>query len=177
MKIPQSIETERLLIRRYVAEDLEGLHRFFNNEKITSLMDMPLYRSLEETKEFLDILIGSYNTDEPLFIMAICRKDNGDVVGSCGFAALDIINDCQMYYVLDPTHTGKGYATEAVEKMLEYMMIVMDIKRISIFCSPQNKASMKLAEKVGMQYQGVFKNDEMDKAYYLLTREMYFLGN
>ncbi|WP_342305188.1 GNAT family N-acetyltransferase [Methanolobus sp. ZRKC5] len=131
MKIPQTLDTKRLIIRRYVEEDLKGLHLFFNNEEITSSTDMPLHRSLEETKAFLDMIIQSYSTDEPFFAMAICKKDEEKVIGSCGFAKMDFAADAQIYYALEPEFRGNGYATEAVEKMIEYMILVHDIKRIS----------------------------------------------
>lgn len=177
MKIPQSVDTERLIIRRYVEEDLEGLHLFFNNEEITSSTDMPLHRSFEETKAFLDMIIQSYSTDEPFFAMAICKKDEGKVIGSCGFAKMEFTADTQIYYALEPEFRGNGYATEAVEKMIEYMILVHDVNRISIYCAPENVASMNLAKRVGMEYQGTIKNDEKNAKYFLLTREKYLRGN
>ncbi|WP_094228702.1 GNAT family N-acetyltransferase [Methanolobus psychrotolerans] len=177
MKIPQSIDTERLIIRRYVEDDLERLHLFFNNEEITSSTDMPAHQSLEETGAFLDVLIQSYRTDEPLFAMAICMKDNGEVIGSCGFAAMEFSSDTQIYYALEPEFRGKGYATEAVEKMLEYMILVLDIERVAVFCSPENIASVNLAKRIGMMYQGTIWKDERNTEYFLMTREKYLGGN
>ncbi len=173
MKIPQSFATERLIIRRYVEEDLEKLHLFFNNEEVTSSTDMPLHRSFEETKAFLDMLIQSYESDEPLFAMAITRKDDGEVMGSCGFAKLEFSDDTQIYYALEPEYQGNGYATEAVKKMIEYMILVLDIDRIAIYCSPENHASIDLAKRVGMEYQGINRQDDRDNEYFLLTREKY----
>ncbi|WP_292469377.1 GNAT family N-acetyltransferase [Methanolobus sp.] len=177
MKIPQSLETERLKIRRYNKKDLHGLYIFFNNEEITSTTDMPLHRSLEDTKIFLDVLIESYSTDEPLFAMAISRKDDGKIIGSCGFAELEFTRDMQIYYALEPDYRGNGYATEAVEKIIEYMILVLDIERISVFCSPENTASIDLAKRVGMEYQGVFRKNEKDNEYFVLTQETYLCGN
>ncbi len=177
MRIPQAIDTERLIIRRYVEEDLERLHRFFNNEEITSSTDMPLHRTFEETKEFLDMLILSYDSDEPLFAMAIGRKNDGQVIGSCGFAPMEFSDDTQIYYALEPEFQNNGYATEAVEKMIEYMILVLDIDRISIYCSPENTASTSLAKRVGMEYQGIVQQDGRDSEYFLLTREKYLQGD
>ncbi len=177
MKIPQSINTERLVIRRYVEDDLDRLHLFFNNEEVTGSTDMPLHRSLEETKEFLGMLIQSYSSDEPLFAMAISKKDNGEVIGSCGFASLEFSPDTQVYYALEPEFRGMGYATEAMEKMIEYMVLVLDINRIAVYCSPENIDSINLAKRVGMEYQGTVKMDDRDSEYFLLTREKYLRGN
>jgi len=177
MRMPRSIDTERLIIRRYTKDDLDGLHQFFNNEEVTSSTDMPLHRSLEETTEFLELLLHSYETDEPIFAMAICKKEDRKVIGSCGFASLEFSPDTQIYYALDPGSRGKGFATEAVRKMLEYMIIVLDITRISVHCAPDNTDSISLAKRVGMEYQGAVRIDDRDSEYFLLTREMYLHRN
>lgn len=176
MKIPLSLDTERLVIRRYTKEDLQWLYRFFNNEKITSAADMATHWNLEDTKLFLDVVIDSYNTDEPIFAMAICKKEDGKIIGSCGFGELEFTPDMQIYYALEPEYMGNGYATEAVEKMIEYMILVLDIARISIFCSRKNTASIELARRIGMKYQGTSRKGEKDYEYFVLTREMYLHG-
>ncbi|WP_407356241.1 GNAT family N-acetyltransferase [Methanolobus sp. WCC5] len=173
MRVPQSIDTERLTIRRYTEDDMEKLYLFFNNEEITGPTDMPAHQSREETQAFLDMLIQSYNTDEPLFAMAVCRKSDNELIGSCGFATTDVPCAAQMYYALEPQFRGMGYATEAVEKLLEYMIIVLDIERIAVYCSPDNIASVNLARRAGMEYQGTIRKDDRDTEYFLLTRQRY----
>ncbi|WP_406669897.1 GNAT family protein [Methanolobus sp. ZRKC4] len=49
--------------------------------------------------------------------------------------------------------------------------------RISIYCAPENLASMNLAKRVGMEYQGIIRKDDKDAKYFLLTREKYLRGN
>ncbi|SFM33158.1 GNAT family N-acetyltransferase [Methanolobus profundi] len=177
MRIPQALETERLSIRRYTVDDLQDLYLFFNNEEVTSSTDMPLHRTFEETEEFLEMIVRSYDGEEPLFAMAISRKDTGKVIGSCGFSKLEFSPDTQIYYALEPEYQGNGYATEAVMKMLEYMILVLDIERISIYCSQENTASINLAKRVGMEHHGTFEMNGKDAEYFLLTREMYLHGN
>ncbi len=73
MKIPR-METERLIIRPYLPDDLESLFTFFNDEKVTRFTDLPSEQSLEETKEFLDLILHSYETENPIFALAVDRK-------------------------------------------------------------------------------------------------------
>ncbi|MBP1909974.1 GNAT family N-acetyltransferase [Methanolobus bombayensis] len=177
MRIPRCLETDRLIIQRYTEDDLEDLHQFFNNKENTSLTDMPSHMSLEETKAFLQMLLKSYETEEPIAALAICLKEDGKVIGSCGFAAVEFSDDTQIYYVLDTEFRNNGYATEAMEKLVEYMILVLDIERICIYCHPENVASMDLARRIGMEQHGTGNVDNRDFKYFLLTREMYLNGN
>lgn len=177
MKIPATLKTDRLLIRRYVNEDLDGLYRFFNNREVTRYTDMPASQTYEETKAFLDMLIESYDSEEPVFAMAVCRRQDGEVVGSCGFASAEFLPETQIYYAISPEHQGQGYASEATEKLVEYMFLVLDIERISVYCSGANPASSKIARKIGMHYQGSVRQNERDAEHFILTREEYLSGN
>ena len=177
MRIPLKLETDRLIIQRYTEDDLEGLHRFFNNRDITGMTDMPAEMSLDETEAFLQMLIDSYDTEEPIAALAICKKENEEVIGSCGFAAVEFSDETQIYYALEPGSRNRGYATEAMEKLIEYMILVLDIEKISVYCHPQNIASINLAKKIGMQSHGTVHHEKRDAEYFLLTREEYLSGN
>jgi ribosomal-protein-alanine N-acetyltransferase len=177
MRIPQRLETDRLIIRRYTEDDLKQLHQFLNNKEVIGLTDMPSNTSQEETEAFLRMLIDSYTTEKPVAAMAICLKESGKVIGSCGFAAVDFSNDTQIYYALDPEFRNNGFATEAMDKLIEYMILVLDIDRICIYCHPENIASMNLAKRIGMQWQTGVQKKDSDSHYFLLTRENYLSGN
>ncbi|MBN2109600.1 MAG: GNAT family N-acetyltransferase [Methanosarcinaceae archaeon] len=176
MKIPVSIKTERLLIRRYVSEDLEDLYHFFNNREITRYTDMPPSQTYGETKAFLDMLIDSYDSDEPVFAMAVCKRAEGEVIGSCGFASAEFLPETQIYYAISPDFQGQGYASEATEKLVEYMFLVLDIERISVYCSSANPASVNVARKIGMEHQGTVKQNGREAEHFLLTRKRYLSG-
>ncbi|WMW25314.1 GNAT family N-acetyltransferase [Methanolobus sediminis] len=177
MRIPQRLETGRLVIRRYTEDDLEELHQFLNNKDVIGLTDMPSNTSQEETEAFLQMLLKSYYSEEPVAAMAICLKENGKVIGSCGFAAVEFSKNTQIYYALKPDFRNNGYATEAMEKLIEYMILVFDIDRICIYCPPDNIASMNLAKRIGMEQHGTIHVKNMDFKYFLLTREMYLNSN
>ena len=177
MRIPRKLDTDRLIIRRYTEDDLEGLHQFLNNRDVIGLTDMPSNMSMKETEAFLLMLINSYSTEEPVAAMAICLKESGKVIGSCGFAAVDFSNDTQIYYALEPEFRNNGFATEAMEKLIEYMVLVLDIDRICIYCHPENTASINLAKRIGMQWQSIVQKKTRDTHYFLLTRENYLSGN
>lgn len=60
-------------------------------------------------------------------------------------------------YVFNPSYYGKGYATEACQRILRYGFEEMSAHRIIGKCNPENKASWKLLERLSMQREGYFK--------------------
>ena len=54
-------------------------------------------------------------------------------------------------WVLDPTYTGHGYATEAVRELLLYCFQDLGVRRITANCFLDNDTSWRLMERVGMR--------------------------
>jgi RimJ/RimL family protein N-acetyltransferase len=57
----------------------------------------------------------------------------------------------ELGFVLDPAHTGHGYATEAVRELLRYCFQDVGLRRVTANCFLENDASWRLLERVGMR--------------------------
>ena len=57
----------------------------------------------------------------------------------------------ELGWVLDPAHTGSGYATEAVRELLRYCFEDLGVRRVTASCFLDNDASWRLMERVGMR--------------------------
>ena len=57
----------------------------------------------------------------------------------------------ELGWVLDPDHTGHGYATEAVRELLRYCFQDLGVRRITANCFLDNDTSLSLMERVGMR--------------------------
>ena len=66
-------------------------------------------------------------------------------------------NMLEIGYVLIPTERGKGYCTEAVELMVDYLFLSKDIVRIQAVTHVDNKASQKVLDKVGFKKEGILR--------------------
>jgi RimJ/RimL family protein N-acetyltransferase len=60
----------------------------------------------------------------------------------------------ELGWVLDPTHTGHGYATESVHALLAYCFTVVGVRRVVASCFLANGSSWRLMERVGMRREG-----------------------
>jgi RimJ/RimL family protein N-acetyltransferase len=59
----------------------------------------------------------------------------------------------ELGWVLDPTHGGKGYATEAVQALVRICFEELGLRRVSANCFADNTASRRMMERLGMRLE------------------------
>ncbi len=70
------------------------------------------------------------------------------------FAALPSERLAEIGFTLAPEHQGHGYATEAVHRLLHYLLIERGKHRVSATCDDRNTRSVAVLERVGMRREG-----------------------
>jgi len=180
MIIPPSIKTQRLIIRRHVPEDLEPMRSFFSDEEATRLLDMtPEQKTEEAVHSLLDAVIASYDSGEPIFAMAIVEKEWGKFVGSCGMAPDDLEpGEIQIFYVILPEYQGRGFASEAAAGLVDHAFTKLGVERLFASMAAENATSVKVAEKLGMTFEGSAERELNGIVYqgsrYSLTKSRFF---
>jgi ribosomal-protein-alanine N-acetyltransferase len=80
-------------------------------------------------------------------------------------------------YAIEPSEHGKGYGTEALQLMVDYLFLAKEINRIQANTDPENKASQRILEKVGFKKEGVSRKSSFvrgqwrDEHHYSILRE------
>ena len=86
----------------------------------------------------------------------IVEKEQDIVVGSIGFKAKpDKNGTVEIGFGIDPAFRQKGYATEAVKRFTDWALSQNDIEKVIAECALDNKPSVKVLEKAGMQKTGI----------------------
>jgi len=152
MKIKKEIiVTERLLIKPYSEQDLDSLVELLMNEQISKTFMIPLYETREQYVELAQKLIDfSSPEDEKHLEYGIYLNGNAiGFVNDCGF------NDeaIEIGYVINPEYQGQGYATEAVQAVINQLW-TMGFKKIIAGFFEENIASFRVMEKCGMTLNG-----------------------
>ena len=148
LKLPDKIETERLLIQRLMYEDAEEIfYAYASKPEATRYLSWPTHRSIEDTNSFLRYAREgwSWGTD---YSFSIRLRENSRLIGSFG-----VINDkgkLQFGYVISPAMWGNGYATETVLKMMSVLQEQEEVFRIGTFVDAENIASQKVLQRVGL---------------------------
>jgi RimJ/RimL family protein N-acetyltransferase len=155
MKLPPTIETARLIIRRHLSEDLEPFTEFMTDEEATRFLDFePEQKTPEGVRDLLDFVIASYDSSDPVFALAIIDKETGVFMGSCGLSPLTDGEGVECYYSLLPKYWGWGFATEASLAMLYYAFEELKLPKVVAHMSEENTKAWRVALNLGMSDMG-----------------------
>jgi ribosomal-protein-alanine N-acetyltransferase len=172
------LESPRLVLRRIVPADLP----FFT--RIHAIADVVRYtghgrpRSAEETKDWLQGTLTSYEQLE-LGQLAVERKSDGVLLGRCGLsdmvieadaaagtiprawfgraqapAGLTLTQERELGYTFDTAQWGRGYATEAAQCVFAYARDTLRLGRVISVIHGDNVRSLKVAERSGLRREG-----------------------
>jgi len=149
LKTAKEISIEQLL--DYYRENKE-FFKPFEPERLESFFT---YR--EQSIELAnDIFYLEHHSALKLFI---CLKENERLIGILSFSQIILgpFKSCYIGYNLDEKKTGEGYMTEAIKTGIEIMFKDFGLHRIEGNVMQSNKASIRILEKLGFEYEGTAK--------------------
>lgn len=146
--------TPRLLLRLFEMSDAETLHRVVFGDAAVMRYGMGM-KTLDETRRWIVKHRRNYEQFR-LGKWAVVLRDTNELIGYCGFTAQKMIDDVaetELGYRLAQTHWGNGFATEAATAARDYAFHTLKLPRIIALIDPANTPSIRVAEKLGMQYE------------------------
>jgi RimJ/RimL family protein N-acetyltransferase len=84
---------------------------------------------------------------------AVTGKANGQLIGHCGLNFVPEVGEVEVDYSLAKAYWGQGIATEAARASVRFGFETLRLERIIALADPQNIASWRVMEKVGLTYQ------------------------
>jgi ribosomal-protein-alanine N-acetyltransferase len=166
-KLPGKIETERTVIRPFVKKDFKPFKKFMKSKEATQYL---LFNEEQKTnkgiKELFNFTIQSYNTENQIFSFVVADKRTDQFIGSVGMAPDFETDAVQIYWSILPEQWNNGYATEAAKALLSYALNELEIEEIVAYSHPDNKAGMRVAEKIGMENLGEVNFDWLERKSY-----------
>lgn len=167
--------TEHLILRRYRPDDAEQLYEILGTDpEMNKYSGWNPYASREMAQETVRRFIDSYN-DEHSYSWVMDANGDDVVAGTIG--AYDYDNDqIEVGFSVGKAWQGRGFATEALKTILEYLTENEGIHRVTAWCAADNIGSRKVLEKSGMQLVstdmgGLAVNDRIyDKMIYEYRR-------
>jgi ribosomal-protein-alanine N-acetyltransferase len=98
---------------------------------------------------------------------AVVDRESGRMIGTCGFTRFDPPHNVgEIGYVLNPEFHGRGIGFEAASRVLRFGFEVLELHRIEVKFMEGNLASLRLAEKLGMQFEGYRRDGMLVKGSY-----------
>jgi RimJ/RimL family protein N-acetyltransferase len=151
------LETPRLVLRPLVIADAEAVHGYRSDPEVARFQSWES-TSLADTEEMIRTRIAS-EPDLPgtWFQLALCRRADHLLVGDCGIHFLpEEPRHVEIGITLASPHQGQGYATEALSAVFGYVFGQLGKHRIQASVDPENQASIRLLEKMGMRREAHF---------------------
>lgn len=145
------LETNRLLLRLPVMNDLDDLFRLYSNPEIRKYFPEGVL-TLGETREELEWFLNGHPQYPHLGLWATILKETGKFIGRCGLLPWEIDGrlEIEIAYLLDKSFWHQGLATEAAQGLIHYGFENLNLTRLICLIAPGNTASRRVAERVGM---------------------------
>lgn len=146
------LETDRLYIRIIKHKDIDDVFEYVGNPEV-----MKYEKEQYETKDKFYNLIDYFIEHKSMFVAIL--KENSKVIGQVylGKTNPTFNNEYNLGYIFNPNYHSKGYCTEACKALLNYGFNDLKVNRIRAACNPENTASWKVMEKLGMTKEAHFK--------------------
>jgi len=142
------IVTKRLIIRTFLSTDWKDLYEYMSDTQVVKFEPYEAFTEEDCIKE-----CDNRSRDESHRFWAVCLKDTNKMIGHIYFAKIEPPEffTWSIGYVFNPKYYGRGYATEASKKILEYGFNVKNAHRIIAGVNVKNEASWKLLERLAMR--------------------------
>ncbi|MHA2394686.1 MAG: GNAT family N-acetyltransferase [Promethearchaeota archaeon] len=147
------INTERLKLREIIQQDFQAIHEYASDPEAVKYMPFGP-NTKEETQEFINRNLKRQKENPRTdYGLGIILKHEDRLIGACGIHDISEIQT-SIGYILNRRYWGHGYATEVAKALVDYVFSELGVHRVYASCDPQNHASIRVLEKVGMSLEG-----------------------
>ena len=168
------METERLLIRKIIRKDMDALFSIMGKPEVMYAWEYGF--SKKDVRKWINRQLTRYRKDG-FGYYAVLLKESNALIGQTGLMKSTINRNeaVELGYILDDTYWHNGYGMEAARACLEYAFGDLNLDTVCCSIRPENKASLHLAEKLGMSLVGkhivIYNEKEMPHLIYEIKKD------
>lgn len=167
-----SLETDRLRLRPFVTEDLPAHGHLYADPEVTRYLaggpylgDQARLRSERAVRRFVGHWQG-----RGFGVWAVLDRASDAFLGQCGLNTIDETGEVEVLWALARPAWGRGLATEAARAALDWGFDVAGLPAVIAIVAPENTASLRVMQKIGMQYSGCARYFGLDVVRYECAR-------
>lgn len=178
------LKTDRLYLRPVTIEDKESLFEYRSDSETNKYQGW-IPRKIEDVEVFIGKISNEINVPETWFQFVIIEQKSNSLIGDLGVHFIDNENkQVEVGCTLNKNYQGKGYATESLRKIIDYLINTLKKHRVLTSIDPLNINSIKLVERLGFRKEAHFIESLFidgkwvdDLVFALLAREWGELKN
>jgi RimJ/RimL family protein N-acetyltransferase len=153
-----NISTKRLHLRQAVLQDAEDVYAYRSNPAVHKFLSSAP-KDISDIEAFIANSAQQIDVPNTWFQVAIVHASTHKVIGDIGIHFIDSEPQVQVEigYTLSSGHQGKGFATEALTAIIDYLFNTLNKHRITASIDPLNIPSIALVERLKFRKEAHFK--------------------
>lgn len=154
------LETARLRLRQFTPDDAAFVLELLNEPSWLRFIGDRGVRTLDDARAYIEQGPRVMFARHGFSLLLVERKADGAALGMCGLIQRDTLEVPDIGYGFLPRAWGQGYAREAAAAVLAYGHSTLGLPRILAITDPDNVASIKLLEGLGMRFIELIPYDD-----------------
>ena len=147
------LETSRLVLRPFRKEDVVAVFEGWESDPdVAKYMFWTSHNDIEKTKEWIAFELGQIDKED-WYRWALILKETNELIGTVLIYYEDEVQCWEIGYNLGKVHWGRGYTTEAMEKVLIFAKEQLEITEFVGRYAKENPASGNVMKKLGFEYE------------------------
>ena len=176
----KTIETERLLLRKFMIDDAEYMfNNWANDDEVTKYLVWEPHKDIKDTKDYIKTVIDGYNNPKN-YNCCIQLKSIKQPIGSIGANRInDKVESATIGYCIGKKWWRMGIMTEALNAIIRFFFNEVKLNRIEARHDVKNPNSGKVMLKCGLKYEGTLRKSAINNqgicdssCYSILKEEM-----
>ena len=156
----RSLLTERLLLRRSVADDAETISAYRSNPAVHAMQGWDR-TDPDGVRAEIEEMANRKPGEPGGWVQFTVESRDGGIVGDVGLSPADgETGVIKVGYTVDPRFQSRGYATEAVKALVDYAFTTLDADIVRAYAGAENTPSIRVMEKVGMLLMERFQGSD-----------------
>ncbi len=160
------LEGKNVKLKLRDREDLAFLFDFWNDLKCYGEFEA-IHPQMSKTEIEKRIETSTSSENSVVWTWFVIEKKDRTKIGFVVYFINQPRQWLEIGYALLPSEMGKGYGTEAVQIMIDYLFLSKDIGRVQATTDERNRASQRVLEKVGFKKEGIIRHSGFTRGVYV----------
>ncbi len=177
-----TLQTERLLFKKVSIEDLNDIHELHSLPEVDRFNTLGIPETIHSTEKIItEWLNGQSSNPQTSYTFCLSLLNTKQFIGLIGLKiGKQNYKTAEIWYKIHLNYWNKGYATEALTKLIDFAFNDLHLHRIEAGCAVENIASIKVLEKVGMTKEGMkrkilpIRGEWKDNYFYAILEEDFY---